>query len=60
MNKRIEQKIEAYKKSAASGQKLAPQKAVKDAGDGLGKVIRSKKDADQFMAELNGIVSRAK
>jgi hypothetical protein len=60
MNERIQQKIEKYKKLAKGRQKSASVKAASETTDGLSKVIRSKRDADHFMAELNGITSRAK
>lgn len=60
MDKQIQKKIEDYKKLAGSGQKVSPREAIKGAADSLSKVIRSKKEADQFMAELNGITGRAK
>ncbi len=61
MNQSIQQKIDRYKKLAkSSGPAPAPIQPVVANADGLTKVIRSKKDADNFMAELNGIVERAK
>lgn len=61
MNQNIQQKIEQYKKFAQSNQdnapKPAPSKSVRV--DGLAQVIRSQKDAENFMAELNSIVKRA-
>lgn len=62
MNQKIQKKIDQYKKFAkgrvadsTSAPEVRPQRI-----DGLGKVIRSKKEADSFMAELNSIVKRAK
>ncbi|SHL99389.1 hypothetical protein [Chitinophaga sp. CF418] len=62
MNQKIQKKIDQYKKlakgkiaDAVTVQKSRPQRI-----DGLSKVIRSQKDADNFMAELNSIIKRAR
>ena len=61
MNQGIQKKIEQYKKLAKdSAVKPSSFQPVVANADGLTKVIRSKKDADNFMAELNSIVERAK
>ena len=61
MNKNIQQKIDQYKKIARSSQGSDPKpvqsKSVRV--DGLSQVIRSQKDAENFMAELKSIVKRA-
>jgi hypothetical protein len=62
MNQRIKEKIEQYKKTAENGRHTPSRgnDTKHREGDGLAKVTRTKKDADQFMAELNGISKRAK
>jgi hypothetical protein len=60
MNQNIQQKIDEYKRTArnqGSNLKPAPSKSVRV--DGLAQVIRSQKDAENFMAELKSIVKRA-
>jgi hypothetical protein len=60
MNQVIQQKIDQYKRTAlsqSSSPKPAQSKSVRV--DGLAQVIRSKKDAENFMAELKSIVKRA-
>ncbi|GAA3917266.1 hypothetical protein GO495_20045 [Chitinophaga oryziterrae] len=61
MNQNIQQKIDQYKKTAqrdqGSDSKPVPSKPVHV--DGLAQVIRSQKDAENFMAELECIVKRA-
>jgi hypothetical protein len=60
MNQNIQQKIDQYKKTAqsqGSNPKPAQSKSVRI--DGLAQVIRSQKDAENFMAELKSIVKRA-
>jgi len=60
MNQRIQEKISKYKRTAKShGDVSVPNHAGAVRADGLTKVIRSKKDADNFMAELNNLVKRA-
>jgi hypothetical protein len=56
MNQRIKEKIEQYRRAAESGRHMpSPGNDTKHReADGLAKVTRTKKDADQFMAELNG------
>jgi hypothetical protein len=61
MNQNIQQKIDQYKKTAQRNQgsdsKPVQSKSVRV--DGLAQVIRSQKDAENFMAELKNIVRRA-
>lgn len=60
MKQSILQKIEQYKKIArAKGGDLKPVKSKSVRVDSLAKVIRSQKDAENFMADLNSIVKRA-
>jgi hypothetical protein len=60
MNQRIQEKIAQYKKAAKGhGNPSVANKRGAAHPDGLAKVIRSKKDADNFMAELNSVVKRA-
>lgn len=62
MNQNIQQKIDQYKKAARTNQggelKAVQSKSVRV--DGLAQVIRSQKDAENFMAELRSIVKRAR
>jgi hypothetical protein len=60
MNQRIQNKIERYKKmaSATNAHAVPVHTAVRH--DSLAQVIRSKKDADEFMAELENAVKRVK
>lgn len=61
MNQRIQKKIDEYKKMASSHKghiTLTPSKS--DRQDSLAAVIRSKKDADEFMAELENAVKRSR
>jgi hypothetical protein len=60
MNKDIQEKIELYKKMAKS-QRVSIDSMPNSPGrpDSLSQVIRSKKDADDFMAELNAIIKRS-
>lgn len=60
MKQSIQRKIDEYKKTAqsqGSNPKPVPSKSVRI--DGLAQVIRSQKDAENFMAELKSIVKRA-
>jgi hypothetical protein len=60
VNQSIQEKIEQYKKIAKNDRANSlPNQPSPARADGLAKVIRSKKDADNFMAELNSIVKRA-
>lgn len=62
MNQRIQLKIEEYKKLAAN-YRLQPQvstRSITNREDSLTTVIRSKKDADDFMAELDSIARRSR
>jgi hypothetical protein len=60
MNQSIQEKIEQFKKIAKGHtDKSLSNHPEPVRADGLAKVIRSKKDADNFMAELNSIVKRA-
>lgn len=62
----IQQKLDRYmaiarnqaSKPNTAFSKLTPSKPIR--ADGLLQVIRSKKDADAFMDELNSIINRAK
>jgi hypothetical protein len=60
MNQRLQDKIAQYKRAALEDKSTS---AMGEAGavpaDGLSKVIRSKKDADIFIAELKSAVKRA-
>lgn len=61
MNQRIQNKIARYKKMADNS--VGSERATHVAGgraDSLGQVIRSKKEADEFLAELEAAVKRAK
>ena len=61
MNQRIKEKIEQYREAASKGKHVPVSGDSKHRqGDGLASVTRTKKDADQFMAELNGVTRRAK
>jgi hypothetical protein len=61
MNQRIQRKIDEYKKVASThigyviGSRLTSIRQ-----DSLATVIRSKKDADEFMAELESAVKRSR
>lgn len=60
MKQSIQQKIDQYKKAArnqGSNPKPAQSKSVRV--DGLSQVIRSQRDAENFMADLKSIVKRA-
>lgn len=61
MNQRIQHKIEEYKKMASShkGHAASPRSTT-TRHDSLATVIRSKKDADEFMAELESVVKRSR
>ena len=60
MNQSIQEKIEQFKKMAKSHtDKTLPTHPEPVRADGLAEVIRSKKDADNFIAELNSVVKRA-
>jgi hypothetical protein len=59
MTQDIQDKIEQFKKIAKKGtSKSRPNQPQPARADSLAKVIRSKKDADDFMAELNSIFKR--
>ncbi len=62
MNKGIQQKISQYKKMAESHHNgnvvSTSSKSTRD--DSLSKVIRSKKEADDFMAEVERAFQRVK
>jgi hypothetical protein len=60
MNQRIQTKLEQYKKMAGSQSGNATTHTTGNRTDSLAQVIRSKKDADQFMAELESAAKRAK
>jgi hypothetical protein len=60
MNQRLQDKIAHYRKTAKSHRSASVSNGSEPVRtDGLAKVIRSKKDADTFMAELNSAVKRA-
>jgi len=60
MNQRIQNKINQYKKMAGSAHGVAMSTPAVIRTDSLAQVIRSKKDAEEFMAELDSVVKRAK
>ncbi|NLR80093.1 hypothetical protein [Chitinophaga eiseniae] len=62
MNQNIQQKIDQYKKAAQTslGSNPKPVRSKSVRVDSLAQVIRSQKDAENFMAELNSIVKRAR
>jgi len=61
VNEKIRLKIEEYKKMAKSHSGNAASKTSRSTRtDSLSQVIRSKKDADDFMAELESAFQRAK
>ena len=61
MNKAIQQKMEQYKKMAGSHTGNAtPANSRSTRNDTLSKVIRSKKEADDFMAEVESAFQRSK
>jgi len=61
MNQRIQHKIEQYKKMAGANTGKTPDThTTGNRTDSLGQVIRSKKDADEFLAELETAFKRAK
>jgi len=60
MNKSIQDKIDRYKKMAKTqGSKSVSSPGGSGQTDSLSQVIRSKKDADDFMAELNAVIKRS-
>lgn len=61
MNQRIQHKIDEYKKMASSHKgHVTSSRATSSRQDSLATVIRSKKDADEFMAELESAVKRSR
>ena len=62
MNKEIQQKMERYKKMANShpGHTAPTNNTKSTRTDSLSKVIRSKEEADIFMAELESAFKRSK
>jgi hypothetical protein len=61
MDKMIQNKIDQYKKLAQNqAKKNDTVQPGNTRADGLSQVIRSKKDAESFMTELNSIIKRAK
>jgi hypothetical protein len=61
MNKGIQQKMAQYKKMANSNAVKTTSTATKSArADSLSQVIRNKKEADDFMAEVESAFQRAK
>lgn len=60
MKQTIQQKIDQYKITARNqGRNPKPVQSKSVRNDGLAQVIRSQKDAENFMAELRSIVKRA-
>lgn len=60
MKQNIQQKIDQYKEIARNqGRAPKPVQSKSVRVDGLAQVIRSQKDAENFMAELKSIVKRA-
>jgi len=61
MNQRIQHKIDEYKKMASSHKgNVMVSRLTFSRLDSLAAVIRSKKDADEFMAELESAVKRSR
>lgn len=61
MNQRIQNKISEYKKMASSHKgHVVSSSLTSGRPDSLSTVIRSKKDADEFMAELESAVKRSR
>jgi hypothetical protein len=61
MNQRIQHKIDEYKKMASSHRgHVTAARSTSNRQDSLATVIRSKKDADEFMAELESAVKRSR
>ncbi|MGN6396161.1 MAG: hypothetical protein ACTHMI_11385 [Mucilaginibacter sp.] len=60
MNKSVQEKIDQFKKLAKTqGSKREPSPMSSGHVDSLSQVIRTKKDADDFMAELNAVIKRS-
>jgi hypothetical protein len=56
MNQRLQEKLARYKASAKSQEKVSVDHGTPAVpADGLSKVIRSKKDDDDFMAALKAV-----
>ncbi len=61
MNNSIQKKIEQYKRMANSHTGNASSTSSRNTrNDSLAQVIRSKKDADDFMAELESAAKRSR
>ena len=61
MNQRIQHKFDEYKKMASSHKgHIISSHSASSCQDSLATVIRSKKDADEFMAELESAVERSR
>ena len=61
MNQRLQEKLAKYKAIAKKeGKASAGNVPAAGPADGLSKVIHSKKDADDFMAALNGVKRASK
>jgi hypothetical protein len=62
MNARIQHNIEHFKKMAATkkGNKVVKVPVNAHAADGLSKVIKNKKAANEFMAELEFVFKQSK
>jgi|GEM_PF-2235821 len=60
MNQRIQAKLAQYKKLATGQNGNISTHSIGNRADSLRQVIRSKKDADEFMAELEWVAKRSK
>jgi hypothetical protein len=58
MNRGMEQKIAAFKKMAAPQEGSVP--ASHERTDSLANIVRSKKDGEELMAEIESVVARAR
>jgi hypothetical protein len=61
MNQKIQEKMDQYKKMAKSqAANTSSTNSRNTRNDSLSQIIRSKKDADIFMNELNSLAKRTK
>lgn len=61
MNQKIQEKMDQYKKLAKNQPGDTVTTSLRSTrSDSLSQVIRSKRDADIFMAELEGLAKRSK
>ena len=58
MNKRMQQRIAAFKEMAAPANDVVVQHPTR--ADSLSKVVRSQKDADALMTEIENVVARVR